>query len=361
MNYYMNLDNCMDTLALDPPPGEYSIDYALALEYWALHTAATTAEKLSALNGILRITTTIKDNEDEEAAEWADYNEDLDNIEEEEYNENATTYTIDPHAPPSNPYPIIDQHQQPHQPALIHDQQPLPITFGERQDDAAQRVQKHMDKQLREEAFERIQYAGVTALSSIELVTILVDDHLIARTLYGAHQTLDNIARASFPELKDIKGLGRNKAAKLKAAFELGRRLLMTSPTDKPQVRSPADAANLLMAEMALLEQEQMRVMLLDTRNRVHSVHTVYQGSLNTTTVRVGELFKHAIKANSAAVIVAHNHPSGDPSPSPEDVAVTRQLVSAGQLLDIEVLDHVIIGQQRYVSLKERGLGFDNT
>ena len=102
-----------------------------------------------------------------------------------------------------------------------------------------------------------------------------------------------------------------------------------------------------------------MRLILLDTRNRVLSMPTLYVGSLNSSVVRVGELFRAAIRENAAALIVAHNHPSGDPSPSPEDVNVTRQLVRAGKLLDIDVLDHIVIGQQRFVSLKERGLGFD--
>jgi DNA repair protein RadC len=113
------------------------------------------------------------------------------------------------------------------------------------------------------------------------------------------------------------------------------------------------------MSEMMFLEQEHLRLILLDTRNRVISTPSVYVGSLNTSVVRIGELFRAAIKDNAAAFIVAHNHPSGDPSPSPEDVTVTRQIVQSGKLLDIELLDHVIIGRQRYVSLKERGLGFD--
>jgi DNA repair protein RadC len=109
---------------------------------------------------------------------------------------------------------------------------------------------------------------------------------------------------------------------------------------------------------MGLLEQESMRVILLDTRNRVQAIQTVYQGSLNTTMVRVSELFREAVRANCAAIIVAHNHPSGDPSPSPEDVAITKDIVAAGKLLSIDVLDHLVIGRQRFVSLKERGLGF---
>ena len=98
---------------------------------------------------------------------------------------------------------------------------------------------------------------------------------------------------------------------------------------------------------------------MLDTKNRVIRVHTLYMGSLNANHLRVCELFREAVRANCAAIIVAHNHPSGDPSPSPEDVQVTREIVKAGKILDIDVLDHLIIGQQRYISLKERGLGFD--
>jgi len=125
------------------------------------------------------------------------------------------------------------------------------------------------------------------------------------------------------------------------------------------QIKSPTDAANLLMLEMSHLDQEHLRTVLLDTKNRVQAITTVYIGSVNTSLVRVGELFKDAVRRNSAAVIVVHNHPSGDPTPSPEDVLVTRQIVSAGKLLDIDVLDHLVIGDGRYVSMRERGLGFN--
>ncbi|HID86612.1 MAG TPA: JAB domain-containing protein, partial [Anaerolineae bacterium] len=169
---------------------------------------------------------------------------------------------------------------------------------------------------------------------------------------------LTGLAQASFAELCQEKGIGPAKVTQIKAALELGRRLLVASPQERPQVRSPADAANLLMMEMSLLAQEQMRVILLDSKNRVLATPTVYQGSLNTSLIRVAELFREAVRENCAAIIVVHNHPSGDPTPSPEDVRVTEQIAAAGKLLDIEVLDHLIIGQQRYVSLKERGLGF---
>ena len=186
-----------------------------------------------------------------------------------------------------------------------------------------------------------------------------------ANALYEAQQIvvrfggLIGVGRASLTELESVVGVGPSKAAQIHAALELGRRLVTEPPEARPQVRSPADAAGLLMAEMGLLEQEHMRTLLLDTKNHVVGSPTIYVGSVNTTMIRVAEVFQAAIKANCAGIIVAHNHPSGDPSPSPEDVAVTQQIVAAGKLLDIDVLDHLIIGQQRYVSLKERRLGFD--
>ena len=124
------------------------------------------------------------------------------------------------------------------------------------------------------------------------------------------------------------------------------------------QIRSPHDVAALLMLEMGHLEHEVLRTVLLNTKNMVLGTPTIYQGSVNQTTLRVGELFREAIRQNATALIVVHNHPSGDPTPSPEDVAATRTLVEAGKLVDIEVLDHLVIGRHRYVSLKERRLGF---
>jgi DNA repair protein RadC len=164
--------------------------------------------------------------------------------------------------------------------------------------------------------------------------------------------------RADYRELCRRHGMGEAKAATLKAALEIGRRLLLTQQAQRFQIKSPADAAQLLLLEMSHLDQEHLRTVLLDTKNRVQTVSTVYIGSLNASLIRVGEIFRDALKHNSAALIVAHNHPSGDPTPSPEDVLVTREIVSAGQLLDIEVLDHLVIGQGRFVSMRERGLGF---
>jgi DNA repair protein RadC len=155
-----------------------------------------------------------------------------------------------------------------------------------------------------------------------------------------------------------VRGLGPAKAAQLKAAIELGRRLALEAPEERPAINSPGDAAALVQYEMAALEQEHLRVLLLDTRNRVLDINELYHGSLNASLVRVGEVFKPAIRRNAAGILVVHNHPSGDPTPSPDDVAITRALVQAGRLLDIEVVDHLVIGQGRFVSLKERGLGF---
>jgi len=213
---------------------------------------------------------------------------------------------------------------------------------------------------------ERLAHAGEGALSTTELLAIILRTGVggesvldMARRLLSRYGGLPGLARASFAELQAEKGLGEAKTAQLKAALELGRRMLLASPAeDRFVVRSPADVAQLLMAEMAHLEQEHFRVLYLDTRNRLLDIETVYVGSLNASHIRVGEVFRDAVKRNCAAIIVAHNHPSGDPTPSPEDVEVTRQLVAAGNLLDIEVLDHLIIGQQRFVSLRERGLGF---
>ncbi len=212
---------------------------------------------------------------------------------------------------------------------------------------------------------ERLEHYGAAALSSAELLAIILrvgakDENVIrlAQRLLTTFDGLVGLAQAPFSDLVATRGLGQAKATQLKAAFELGRRLLVAAPHERPTVKSPADAANLLMLEMGTLEQEHLRAVILNTRNQVLKVHSVYVGSLNTAVVRVGELFREAIRLNAAALIIAHNHPSGDPTPSTEDVYVTRQIVEAGKLLSIDVLDHLVIGQARWVSLKERGLGF---
>jgi DNA repair protein RadC len=132
-------------------------------------------------------------------------------------------------------------------------------------------------------------------------------------------------------------------------------------PTARERIKSPTDAVVLLMPEMSHLDQEQMRVLCLNTQNQLQKIHTVYQGSLNTAAVRIGEIFKEPLRLNSASIILAHNHPSGEPIPSPEDVLMTRQVVDAGKLLDCEVLDHLVIGEGKWISMREKGLGFTDS
>jgi len=212
---------------------------------------------------------------------------------------------------------------------------------------------------------ERMLYAGPSALSTAELLAIILrvgnrGENVIrmSERLLSEFGGLPGLAQANFEELCSTHGIGDAKATQIKAALELGRRLMAAAPQERLQVRSPLDVANLLMLEMSLLEQEQLRVVLLDTKNFIIRVHSVYTGSLNSAVVRISEVFREPIRTNSAAIVVTHNHPSGDPTPSPEDVRVTEMIVEAGALLDIDVLDHLIIGRNRFVSMKERGLGF---
>ena len=164
--------------------------------------------------------------------------------------------------------------------------------------------------------------------------------------------------RRLIAEQGDLYGALRrpDPPADVLALLDLLRALLYPAPRD--QIKSPTDAAGLLLVDMSALDHEQLRTVLLDTKNRVQAICTVYVGSLNTSMVRVGELFKEALRWNSAALIVAHNHPSGDACPSPEDILITRQIVDAGKLLDVEVLDHLVIGRGSFISMRERGLGF---
>lgn len=171
---------------------------------------------------------------------------------------------------------------------------------------------------------------------------------------------LAGLARASLAELERLKGVGPVKAIELRAALELGRRLATLQPEERPVIKSPRDVFHLVHSEMALLQQEHLRILLLNSKNHVLAIKEIYRGTLNSSSVRIAELFREAIRENCASLIIVHNHPSGDPTPSPEDVRVTSEAVKAGQLLDIEVLDHLIVGsgQDRFISLKERGLGF---
>ena len=213
---------------------------------------------------------------------------------------------------------------------------------------------------------ERLARLGPAALSTAELLAIVLRTGVggesalvLASRILARHGGIAGLARARFSQLTAEKGIGEAKAAQLQAALELGRRMTLAAPEERPQIRSPADAAMLLLPRIGHKEQEHFWVLFLDTRNRVLGGEAVYKGSLNQSQVRIGEVFREAVRRNCAAIIVAHNHPSGDPDPSPEDVAVTRDLVAAGLLLGVDVLDHLVIGYQRWISLRERGLGFE--
>ncbi len=210
---------------------------------------------------------------------------------------------------------------------------------------------------------ERLREVGPGALSLAELLAIILRIGSRQETaLELAHRILLDprglrfLAEATFDELCQIKGIGLAKAAQIKAALELGKRLACLEPDLKPAIHTPEEASNLVMEEMCYLDREYFRVVLLNTKNRVLVVETVSIGSLNASLVHPREVFKRAIQKSAAAIILVHNHPSGDPAPSPEDLEVTQRLCEAGRVVGIEVLDHIIIGDHVFTSLRAKGL-----
>ena len=186
---------------------------------------------------------------------------------------------------------------------------------------------------------ERLARLGPQALNTSELIAILLRVGLkgenavqVGQRLLQTFGGLRGLHQASFDEMKSQRGLGEAKAAAIKAAIELGRRLSFEAPEERLVINSPADAAALVQYEMSALEQEHLRVILLNTRNQVLDIVELYHGSLNSSMIRVGEVFKPAVRRNAASVIIIHNHPSGDPTPSPDDIAVTKAIVKAGKL-----------------------------
>ena len=213
---------------------------------------------------------------------------------------------------------------------------------------------------------ERLREHGPRYLNNAELVAILLRSGIagenainLATRILAEFEGLAGLARAGYGELFGQRGLSHAKTCEILAALELGRRIASLAPEERAQISCPQDAANLVAAEMALLAQEHLVVLLLNTRNMVVARRTIYIGTVNSSAVRPAEVLRPAIRENAPSIIVIHNHPSGDPTPSAEDVAVTRDLVAAGKLMDIELLDHLIIGQGgSFASLKEKGLGF---
>jgi DNA repair protein RadC len=175
----------------------------------------------------------------------------------------------------------------------------------------------------------------------------------LANKLLAKYGGLPGLVRADHRELCAEHGIGEAKAAQVKAALEIGRRLALVQADTRYKIRTPADAANLVMLDLAYLDTEQMRILLLDAKGQLVEKVSLYQGTANSSVLRASEVFRPAIIRNCPGLILCHNHPSGDPAPSPEDIASTRQLVEAGRILDIELVDHIIIGHQRFASLKE--------
>ena len=215
---------------------------------------------------------------------------------------------------------------------------------------------------------ERLLEVGAEGLKTSELLAIVLRTGTprenvleLATGLLTRLGNLPGLDRLTVTELCEHRGLGPAKAIEIKAAFELGRRLSRFEPEAHRYVRHPSDVHNWLGDEMGILEQEHLSVIILNTKNRVVSLERLYRGSVNSTTVRVAEILRAPIRHNSHAIILVHNHPSGDPTPSPEDVRLTDSVRQAGDTMDIELLDHIVIGRPSYVSLRERGLGFPST
>jgi DNA repair protein RadC len=169
---------------------------------------------------------------------------------------------------------------------------------------------------------------------------------------------LEGLCRVGYADLCSVHGFGDAKASQQLAAMELGKRIGTLNSPVRPASRSAQDAADIISRDMASLDQEHFRALVLNTKNQVMATPTGFIGSVNATTVCTAEVFQEAVRRNCPAVIVAYKHPSGDPTPSEADIGVTRELVSAGKALEIEVLDHLVIGRGGFVSLKERGLSF---
>jgi DNA repair protein RadC len=213
---------------------------------------------------------------------------------------------------------------------------------------------------------ERLAALGAGGLSSAELVALIWGSGTrgssaldVATGALASHEGLAGLAAAGPLELERLPGVGAARAAQLTAAFELGRRLAADWPVGRWTIRAPADVAERLIPQMGRLEREELRVLLLTAKNTVMKVVTVYQGNVSASLVRVGELFRDAVRVNAAGVVLVHNHPSGDPTPSPDDLHLTAEALAAGRLLDIDLLDHVVIGHDAFVSLRDRGIAFD--
>ncbi|WP_419956036.1 RadC family protein [Neobacillus niacini] len=209
---------------------------------------------------------------------------------------------------------------------------------------------------------ERFVQNGPASLSNHELIAILLrtgtkDESVLqlSNRLLTNFEGLRLLKDATLEEMTEIKGIGQAKAIQILAAVEIGRRITNLNYTDRYVIRSPEDGANYVMNDMRFLSQEHFVCLYLNTKNQVLHKQTIFIGSLNASIVHPREVFREALKRSAASIICLHNHPSGDPSPSREDIEVTKRLVECGKMIGIDVLDHLIIGENKFVSLKEKG------
>jgi len=213
---------------------------------------------------------------------------------------------------------------------------------------------------------ERLREFGPKSLSNTELIAILMRTGLqrenvlaVSSRLLARFDGLAGLGRVSFAELCAERGLSEAKTSELMAALELGQRFVSLAPQERAVINSPQDVANLLLPVMSVLDQEHLRILLLNTRNEVLGIQEIYVGNVNSSVVRAAEVFRPAVQANAPSIIVVHNDPSGEPVSSSQDVDITKELISAGKLLGIELLDHVVPGRgNRFVSMNERRFAF---
>ncbi len=218
------------------------------------------------------------------------------------------------------------------------------------------------DVHLADRPRERLVRQGAPSLSNQELIAILLGTGtrnesvlVLANRVLSSFDRIQDLKEATIEEYTSVKGIGQAKATVLLAATELGKRLYQQYTEERYTIRSPEDAAAYLMTDMTSLKQEHFVVLFMNVKNEVLHKQTIFIGSLNSAIVHPREIFREAVKRSAASIICAHNHPSGNPTPSPEDIEVTKRLMDAGALMGIEVLDHVIIGDHRFISLKEKG------
>ncbi|MFJ7933531.1 DNA repair protein RadC [Sporosarcina sp. NPDC096371] len=209
---------------------------------------------------------------------------------------------------------------------------------------------------------ERLINQGASSLSNQELIAILLRTGtkeesvlVLANRILSSFDKIQDLKDATIEELMSVKGVGKAKAVQLLAAAEIGKRLYRKHSDGRYTIRSPEDAASYLMTDMSSLSQEHFVVLFLNVKNEVLHKQTIFIGSLNSSIVHPREIFREAVKRSAASIVVAHNHPSGNPSPSPEDIEVTKRLIEAGLVMGIETLDHIIIGDHKFISLKEKG------